>query len=273
MYKVGFIGNGMHVPEYIFYDQDMFLKFVISEDKKVTDDLITFCQVRKIKHFLINKAKELATLLHNKNIDFYLMHDFGLIIPEKILKKVNIYNIHLSYLPYYKGRHPHYWATLGNEKNIGISLHKAETKIDSGEIIFQKKIPYYLWISAKEAEKKLINKTPELLCELKEYLNGKRKSKPNLKGNYYKPVTDKEIEISLKDDTPDKIFNIVRSQTSYKGAKLVLGSNIFWIKAMSFTRPYQKKLKIGEKYYNEDNNLCLYYRKNLAIKLIKYEIE
>lgn len=274
MYNVGFIGNKMETAELLSHDPDICLKFVVSEIEKTTDELITFSLVRKIKLYQIKKITSLSKILKNKKIDFCIMHDFGKKIPIKIIQFLDIYNIHPSHLPYYKGRHPLFWATLNNEKNIGISLHKVESKVDNGPIISQRKIPYYLWISTKEISNRLIEKVPDLIGELKEYLKGKRKSKANLGGSYYKPVSKKDIEISLKNDSPDKIYNKVRSQGQYKGGKLILGRETIWIKSLKFAKSLlAKKYKLGEKYYDKNGDSCIYYKKGISIKLLKYTIE
>ena len=42
---------------------------------------------------------------------------------------------------WFKGKHPNFW-TIRNEEPYGVSIHKVEEEIDTGEIIAQKIIPY-----------------------------------------------------------------------------------------------------------------------------------
>lgn len=60
---------------------------------------------------------------------------FNRIIPKKFI--ANMINIHPSYLPYYKGVQPVFWALLNNEKEIGITVHKVDSGIDTGAIYEQ----------------------------------------------------------------------------------------------------------------------------------------
>ena len=50
------------------------------------------------------------------------------------------FNIHGSLLPKYRGRAPHIWAIINNEKETGITAHVIDEKCDSGDIISQIKI-------------------------------------------------------------------------------------------------------------------------------------
>lgn len=64
--------------------------------------------------------------------------------PEIILlPKYGSYNVHSALLPKYKGVNAIFWAMLNNEKEIGVTLHKMNEKLDEGDIIIQKKINIY----------------------------------------------------------------------------------------------------------------------------------
>ena len=67
---------------------------------------------------------------------------YRLLIPYSIisLAKYSGINMHPSYLPFYKGAFSNSWAIINGEKFTGITFHYMTDKIDSGNIIFQKKI-------------------------------------------------------------------------------------------------------------------------------------
>jgi len=50
-------------------------------------------------------------------------------------------NYHTALLPKYRGRQPLFWAMLNDEKEIGISIHEMDERIDNGPIILQQRIP------------------------------------------------------------------------------------------------------------------------------------
>ena len=54
----------------------------------------------------------------------------------------NIFNVHLSLLPKFKGPSPVETQILNNEINIGYSIFKIDEKVDSGALIFNNKIQH-----------------------------------------------------------------------------------------------------------------------------------
>ena len=61
---------------------------------------------------------------------------------EFLRKNNNIYNVHLSLLPKFKGPSPVETQILNNEINIGYSIFKIDEKVDSGPLIFTNKIQH-----------------------------------------------------------------------------------------------------------------------------------
>ena len=49
--------------------------------------------------------------------------------------------MHNSYLPYNRGKNPYFWTFI-EEKPYGVTIHKVDEGIDTGEIISQKLIQY-----------------------------------------------------------------------------------------------------------------------------------
>lgn len=114
--------------------------FFLGYDQKKTK-LIKFL---KDKNFLVLqvKQKSLTTVSHKPD-DLIISFGYRKIIPKKILSKhkTPIINLHLSYLPFNRGAHPIYWS-LVEKTPMGVTIHEINSGIDSGKIIFQKKIRY-----------------------------------------------------------------------------------------------------------------------------------
>ncbi|WP_312604564.1 formyltransferase family protein [Kosakonia cowanii] len=67
----------------------------------------------------------------------FLSLEFDKIVnPDKFSHK-DIYNIHFSLLPKYKGMFTSAWPILNNESESGVTLHKINHGIDTGEILAQ----------------------------------------------------------------------------------------------------------------------------------------
>ena len=82
----------------------------------------------------------------------------------------------MSYLPYNKGSHPNYWSFI-DKTPAGVTIHEINEAVDSGKIIFQKKIKFKLnkKSSFNSTYKLLFNELESLFC---------RHYKAILKNNY-----------------------------------------------------------------------------------------
>jgi methionyl-tRNA formyltransferase len=80
---------------------------------------------------------------------FDIPFDWGLLIwwPSIIkadlicLPKNGFLNTHPSFLPYCRGKHYNFW-TLVEQAPFGVSIHKVENGVDTGEIVAQRRIEY-----------------------------------------------------------------------------------------------------------------------------------
>ena len=75
--------------------------------------------------------------LENNKYDLIVLINCVEIIKLKTLKKINteVVNFHPGLLPKYRGFFPNFYSILNKEKNIGLTFHKVDSKIDQGPII------------------------------------------------------------------------------------------------------------------------------------------
>lgn len=67
------------------------------------------------------------------------------IISQRTLEAVEapFINYHAGINPKYRGQHPAYWARVaGDDENAGVTVHLVDKGVDTGEIIYQKKIEF-----------------------------------------------------------------------------------------------------------------------------------
>jgi len=63
------------------------------------------------------------------------------IFPDQLIDQVkNFWNMHGSYLPYFKGAAPYFWMMLKTDYPSGVTLHQVAEKIDPGRIIKQAEV-------------------------------------------------------------------------------------------------------------------------------------
>lgn len=265
MYPVYYIGNVARVAEYIYYNDDFDLKGIICESERVTDDIFTLSLIRDIKLYSIKTVEELEVIMA-KNVDnIFICCSFVQRIPMEKYPYNKVFNIHFAELPGYKGRHADYWSVMEGEKYLGVSLHVMNEKFDDGDIIALEKVPYYFWENHISMNQEQCKTIPYLLNALCSFLRTGEILCKNQPGGYFRAITNKDKEIDLENDSPADIFNKVRTQAIYRGAKVNLDSDSFYLKDCCF-----KSKKIDKSYMIEGNNLYIRYKSNIVIYSTNY---
>lgn len=120
---------------------------------------------------LIKVAKEnsiaIKTLdeVYETKIDLFLSLEFDQIVKPEKLKTDNIYNIHFSELPKYKGMYTSVWPILFADSKSGVTLHKIDRGIDTGDIIAQKVFELSEKDRSQDCYRKYIDNSKFLLSE------------------------------------------------------------------------------------------------------------
>ncbi len=86
--------------------------------------------------------KKILKLLKINKISLICLAGFMKILSKKFLKSFSgkVINIHPSLLPKYKGLNTHERVIKNNEKYSGCTVHYVNEKLDSGQIIMQKRV-------------------------------------------------------------------------------------------------------------------------------------
>lgn len=125
---------------------DIKIKFVFTDSK--SNEIINFCKDNNIRLFKGNprdgKANDFIANheLNVNKVDVLISINYLFIIDKQIIDLASkiAFNVHGSLLPKYRGRTPHVWSIINNEKYTGISAHVIDTGCDTGDIIEQIKI-------------------------------------------------------------------------------------------------------------------------------------
>jgi methionyl-tRNA formyltransferase len=74
--------------------------------------------------------------------------DFGVIYGTNIIKesvfsipKLGSINLHQGLAPFYRGGPPVFWELFNDEQEVGLTVHFVAAKVDTGDIVLQKKVP------------------------------------------------------------------------------------------------------------------------------------
>jgi len=98
------------------------------------------------------------------------------ILPKKVINipKYGSVNLHSSLLPKYRGAAPINWALINGDSETGITIFQIEPKVDTGDMLLQKKIPIADTDTCLEVHDKLAVLGSESLLEaLKNLAAGK----------------------------------------------------------------------------------------------------
>ena len=124
------------------------------------------------------------------------------------------FHIHISYLPYNRGAHPNFWSFIENTPS-GVSIHQIDKGIDTGNILFRKKI----YFNTKLHKFSTFKKTYNLL-----FLEAEKLFKQNFvkiyNMNYKKKLYNFKGSVHYKKDLPkwvkDWNMNILTAKNIYR---------------------------------------------------------
>jgi methionyl-tRNA formyltransferase len=74
--------------------------------------------------------------LYDMEMVFLSLEFDRIVVPERFRSKY-LYNMHFSKLPQYRGMYTSSWPLLNSETESGVTLHKIDNSIDTGDIIDQ----------------------------------------------------------------------------------------------------------------------------------------
>jgi len=124
---------------------------------------LDYAKKYKIKNYSIEKKlsifeKNALKLVKSNKIEVICLAGFMKILSPDFINKVKIpiLNIHPSILPKLKGLNTHERAIKAKHKFSGCTVHYVNEKLDSGEIIIQKKVKISKSDNPKNLEKKIL---------------------------------------------------------------------------------------------------------------------
>lgn len=192
---------------------------------------------KSVKWFAEKYGIEILEMKDTYEIEdlLFLSCEFDRIVKPEKFKTNELYNIHFSLLPKYKGCFPAILPILYGEKRTGVTFHRMRTGIDTGEIVDQEEIIIEEKDSSLDLYKKLIKTGTEVVIRnLDDVLTGKAQTRiqPKENSSYYPGNFIDYSTLAL--DVNQTAFQIQNQ-----------------IRAFSF-RPYQLLKWQGERYIDSE---------------------
>ena len=198
------------------------INFVFTDSKSIS--IIDFCRNKSIPIFIGNPRKGKAKKFIDENTCNVLISINYLFIIEQDVIEMGTdltFNIHGSLLPKYRGRTPHVWAIINDEKQTGITAHVIDEGCDTGSIIDQVIIPIDMKDTGNDVLVKYHNHYVPLIEKvITKYKEGTLtfKSQKEEEATYFGKRTPLDGRINWNWQRK-RIFNWVRAQASpYPGA-------------------------------------------------------
>lgn len=196
--------NSLVCVRKVFWDRS-------SEYKKIRER----CKKRKIIFKLMKSSPTSISQLETPYL--FICAGFGYIIKKDLLDSFNgrAYNIHPSLLPSYRGRHAIQWSIACGENILGCTVHRLCSQIDTGDIIYQKKIKISIEENLQDISQRLFSLGRELCKRLiNDYYYGAiPKGRKQQESLYWRRRKPHDGGINWK-DSAFKIINTVRAVNS-----------------------------------------------------------
>lgn len=215
------------------------LVFVLTDSS--SHGILSLCKENKIPCFKGNPRNGLGyNFIKNIKVDVIVSINYLFLIEKDIIEhsKLLTFNIHGSLLPKYRGRTPHVWAIINNEKETGITAHVIDEGCDTGDIIDQIIIPINNFDTGNDILKKFKKHYFKLVLDtvFKCENNILQFSKQNKKfATYYGKRTPSGGKIEW-DWQKERIYNWTRAQSyPYPGAFTFFKSNKIIIDEVKFS--------------------------------------
>lgn len=102
------------------------------------------------------KSKIFQKKLRALEADLQIVVAFRM-LPESVwnMPKHGTYNLHGSLLPAYRGAAPINWAIINGETQTGVTSFKLKHEIDTGDTLFQNKLPIYHYDTVKQVHDRM----------------------------------------------------------------------------------------------------------------------
>ena len=123
------------------FDKNHFVKTILflgydSSKTKIIDS------IRKLGVRVIHQDKKEIEESKFESVDLVISFGYRHLLSETIVEKYSpIINLHVSYLPFNRGSFANFWSFY-DQTQSGVSIHLIDKGIDTGDILYQKKIDF-----------------------------------------------------------------------------------------------------------------------------------
>lgn len=119
-----------------------------------------------------------------------------LVVPAQIAA-----NFHASLLPHYRGKHPVFWTLRNGERWAGLTVHRMDPGIDTGDIIYQVKVRTRRDDTVASLYGRIMDRSTGLVGRLTADVEAgtvPRLNQPSGGGSYFSSISDEDFRIDWR---------------------------------------------------------------------------
>lgn len=237
-------------------------------DEKQTGEI---CAESGIKCFYDKEinSSEVKNKIMSESPDLIIVASFNRIISGEVLKipKLGVINFHPSLLPAYKGPYPDQAVLLNGEKETGVTVHYVTEKVDSGNIIFQRKILIDENDSYSTLKKKIAEVSEQIVPEICSLFKGNNIPdgipQDETKSSYFPKPKEKDCLINSETDI-EKIINKVKAFNPFPGTYILINNDRVYVSEYEIL----SNNKTAKGIYDSENYTDIYFNSR-GIRLFK----
>ena len=210
--------RGIKILTFLRKNLSFDIKEIFISKKFLKKEVISFLIKENIqfKYFENINPKNLSKKL--EKIDIAITGGFPIILKKELISKpkYGFINCHAGILPNYRGGSPLNWQIINNETHFGITVIKMNARIDSGNIVDEKRFKLKARYDINDLHTIANNNFPKLVqLSIYKILKGYKGTKQNkIKSKYYPQRTIKNSKIILKKITFKNLKLMVRALQS-----------------------------------------------------------
>jgi methionyl-tRNA formyltransferase len=105
--------------------------------------------------------------------------DYHRLLPADFVRARTVLNCHSGLLPRYRGYHGNGWAFINGERETGYTIHRVDSTLDGGPVIYQRRVPITEDATFGELKAQLLDDLVETLPRVfRAYLGGGLPERP-----------------------------------------------------------------------------------------------
>ncbi|NCI49068.1 methionyl-tRNA formyltransferase [Sediminibacterium roseum] len=242
--------------------------FVLTDKK--SEKIVQMCAEKNIPVFAGNPRNgKAAAFLSERKVDVILSINYLFIIERDVIDHSVQYaiNIHGSLLPKYRGRTPHVWAIINNEKETGITAHLINDGCDTGDIVYQESLPIHQTSTGFDVLGSFFERYPIIVKKLIGMLEAGKlvtTAQDESKATYFGKRTPEDGAINWIWQK-ERIYNWVRALakpypgafTYYNDQKIIIHKVAFDAAGFEYTDPDGLIVSGGEQPVIKTSNGCI----------------